>query len=118
MGFMSDNGMVIEDGNQREDESPISINVGEPCGSCDDGVIDADGVCTLRCEDEVFDDDERDFTIDFADPGGESSLRAATATNPRNQPCPDCGEEDVLTPLDVACGYHCDACSDQAERGF
>lgn len=95
--------------------------VGEPCGSCDDGTLDADGVCTLRCEDEVFDDDhdrdDDDSEIHFADPGGVSALRAETPTNPRNQPCPDCGAENVLTPLDVAQGYCCNRCSDRNEGG-
>lgn len=65
-------------------------------------------------EDGEFDDDGG---IHFADPGGVSALRAASPTNPRNQPCPDCGEEDALTPLDVACGYCCNACADRNEGG-
>jgi hypothetical protein len=55
--------------------------------------------------------------VGFADPGGRSALRAATPTNPRNLPCPTCGRENVLTPLDKAHGYQCDACADAAE-GF
>jgi hypothetical protein len=54
----------------------------------------------------------------FADPGGNSSLRAASKSNPRNLPCPTCGEPNRLTPADVAQGYQCNACADQAERGF
>lgn len=54
---------------------------------------------------------------DFADPGGNSALRAATRTNPRNRPCPTCGRKNRLTPKDVALGYQCDACADRAERG-
>lgn len=98
---MSDNGTIIEDGN-------------------------------LRCEDEIFDDDEDsshysrggfdddddgpDFGgLMFADPSGTSAIRAATATNPRNLPCPDCGEPDMLTPLDVACGYCCNRCANRNE---
>lgn len=54
----------------------------------------------------------------FAEPGGNSALRAASETNPRNQPCPTCGAENVLTPADVARGYQCDACADMQERGF
>lgn len=83
-------------------------------------------------EDEDYDSDEedeeyydpRDFDGDdlidgvgFADPGGRSSLRAETEDNPRNLPCPNCGAEDVLTPLDRARGYQCDRCADRAERG-
>lgn len=55
---------------------------------------------------------------DFADPGGESALRAATADNPRDQPCPTCKGEDLLTPQDVALGYQCDRCANAQERGF
>lgn len=53
--------------------------------------------------------------VGFADPGGNSALRAETASNPRNQPCPTCHAEDVLTPLDVRRGYQCDSCADRAE---
>ena len=55
---------------------------------------------------------------DFADPGGNSSLRAATKNNPRNLPCPTCGDENVLTPKDRALGYQCDRCADRAEMGY
>jgi hypothetical protein len=61
-------------------------------------------------------DDEDDLN-DFADPGGRSALRAASPSNPRNLPCPNCGEPNRLTPKDVALGYQCDACADNAERG-
>jgi hypothetical protein len=76
-----------------------------------------------------FDDDE-DFDLDsdpdsdlidgvgFANPGGNSALRAATPNNPRNQPCPTCGEPNRLTPIDVQLGYCCDDCADAAERGW
>lgn len=53
----------------------------------------------------------------FADPGGRSALRAATRTNPRNLPCPECSTPNVLTPADVACGYRCDRCAERAEGG-
>jgi len=65
--------------------------------------------------------DDDDYLIDgvgFSDPGGNSALRAATDDNPRNLPCPTCGEPDRLTPLDRAQGYQCDQCSDIAERGY
>lgn len=55
--------------------------------------------------------------MEFADPGGTSALRAATENNPRDLPCPTCGTENVLTPADVALGYQCNSCADQAERG-
>ena len=51
----------------------------------------------------------------FADPGGRSALRAATRSNPRNLPCPTCGEPNRLTPADKAKGYQCDECADRAE---
>lgn len=74
-------------------------------------------------ENDEFDDDpfeNEDDPIDgvgFADPGGNSALRAATPSNPRNLPCPDCGEPNRLTPLDVQRGYCCDSCADRKERG-
>jgi hypothetical protein len=61
----------------------------------DDDLYDEDGPC-------------------FANAG--SALRCATPDNPRNQPCPTCGREDVLTPADVSLGYQCDYCADAAER--
>jgi hypothetical protein len=78
-------------------------------------------------EDEWEDDeeldgiDEDDDLIDgvgFADPGGESALRAETVDNPRNLPCPTCKEENRLTPLDVARGYQCDGCANRDEGMF
>jgi hypothetical protein len=68
----------------------------------------------------MFDPDYDDDLIDgvgFADPGGRSALRAATKSNPRNLPCPNCGAKNVLTPIDVQHGYQCDACADRDE-GF
>ena len=59
-------------------------------------------------------DDDRS---DFADPFGNSALRAATKNNPRNLPCPDCGKENVLTPKDRNLGYCCDHCADRKESG-
>ncbi len=74
-------------------------------------------------EREYYDDrdcDEDDYLIDgvgFADPGGNSALRAATASNPRNLPCPTCESPNRLTPADVRRGYQCDGCADRAEGG-
>lgn len=51
--------------------------------------------------------------MEFADPGGESSLYAATAENPRIYPCPDCGEPNRLTKKDVWAHHCCDACADR-----
>lgn len=59
-----------------------------------------------------------DNNNDFADPGGRSALRASSKSNPRNLPCPNCGAKNRLTPKDRALGYQCDACADQAERGW
>ncbi len=67
-------------------------------------------------EDEYEDEDLIDG-VGFADPGGRSSLRAETSSNPRNLPCPTCGVENRLTPKDVAAGYQCNSCADKAERG-
>lgn len=53
--------------------------------------------------------------VGFADPGGRSALRAATRKNPRNRPCQTCGRKNMLTPLDVARGYQCNACADRDE---
>ena len=60
-------------------------------------------------------DDDGDMNIMFAEPGGRSSLRAATRTNPRNLPCPTCGKKNRLTPADKAAGYQCNDCADRAE---
>ena len=56
--------------------------------------------------------------VGFADPGGDSALRAATPDNPRIHPCPTCGQANRLTPIDVARGYQCDRCADRAEMGL
>ena len=63
-------------------------------------------------------DDELIDGVGFADPGGNSALRRATKDNPRNLPCPDCGRENMLTPIDRQRGYRCNICADQAEMGF
>lgn len=64
----------------------------------------------MSYEDDAFD-------LEFAVPGGNSALRAASKSNPRNLPCPTCGRPDRLTPRDRALGYQCDACADALERG-
>jgi hypothetical protein len=55
---------------------------------------------------------------DYAQPGGNSALRAATRDNPRNRPCPTCGRKNVLTPADVRRGYQCNRCADAAEGAY
>lgn len=64
-------------------------------------------------------DEDRDYLVDgvgFAGPG--SALRAETASNPRNLPCPTCGQPNRLTPLDRARHYQCDECANRAELGL
>ena len=65
-----------------------------------------------------YDEDEPIDGVGFADPGGNSALRAATRENPRNLPCPTCATENVLTPADRARGYCCNNCADRAEGRF
>ncbi len=69
-------------------------------------------------QDNDYDTDPGGNRIDdgFANPG--SALRAATRSNPRNLPCPNCGGANLLTPADKARGYQCDRCADRAERGM
>lgn len=64
------------------------------------------------------DDEELIDGVGFAEPGGNSALRAATKSNPRNLPCPHCHAPNRLTPIDQSRGYQCDACADAAERGW
>ena len=79
------------------------------------------GDSTCDCMNCLMGDDDGERFDDgdeaFADPGGESALRAETPTNPRNLPCPNCGTEDVLTPSDRRHGYQCDRCAERAEGG-
>ena len=68
---------------------------------------------------EVIDDGDEGLIdgVGFADSGGVSALRRATRNNPRNRRCPNCGEPNRLTQLDVARGYQCDSCATLAEGG-
>ena len=68
-------------------------------------------------DDEYVDEPAYAYRTPFADPGGKSSLRAASARNPRIHPCPNCERANTLTSADVALGYQCDACADEVERG-
>lgn len=68
-------------------------------------------------DEDFIDEDDYAYRVAFADPGGRSSLRAASARNPRIHPCPNCERENTLTAADVALGYQCDACADEVERG-
>lgn len=99
-----------------DDEEPLDIT---------NEVEDDRDIEDSDCWDEDdFDEDSRDDWEDlidgvgFADPGGNSALRAETPDNPRIHPCPTCGAPNRLTPIDVARGYQCDRCADRAERGL
>lgn len=63
----------------------------------------------------MSEDEEYEGREMFAEPGGRSALRAASARNPRCLPCPTCGEPDRLTPADRARSYQCNSCADAAE---
>lgn len=74
-------------------------------------------VSTYR-EDYDYEPEEWDEMCErFADPGGDSALYPATKDNPRNLPCPTCGEKDRLTRADKIKGYQCDVCARLAESG-
>ena len=63
-------------------------------------------------------DPESDSSGDqFADPFGNSALRAVTKNNPRIFPCPTCHSPDRLTQKDIDRSYQCDRCADRDERG-
>lgn len=110
----------------------IKAKAGDICSECGEDTYEggediAKADNELFCEgcwEEVQDDFESDNSsedcpidgVEFADLGGESSLRAATDINPRNLPCPSCKTPNVLTPLDRAAGYQCDQCANRDER--
>lgn len=54
----------------------------------------------------------------FKDPYGRSALYPSGKPNPRNLPCPTCGRENMLTPMDKRKGYQCDVCADGQEGHF
>lgn len=108
------------------DEMVISANSGDwACPDCDLEATDCECDDVSERDDGrgyhgMYDDLDDDYRIDgvgFADPGGNSSLRAATRNNPRNLPCPTCGRPNMLTPIDVAHHYQCDRCADALEFG-
>ena len=109
-----------------EDPGPDRDDLGETktCPECETVNNWRETECT-ECGASLEEDDrEPDYDDeggrdddDFADPGGNSALRAATPSNPRNLPCPTCGAPNRLTPADRARGYQCDRCADRAERG-
>jgi hypothetical protein len=63
-------------------------------------------------------DEDGFYDREFADPGGDSALRAATLDDPRDQPCPTCEGEDLLTSADVSLGYQCNGCARRDEGGY
>ena len=65
---------------------------------------------------DYYDDNDLIDSVGFANEG--SSLRASSRNNPRNLPCPTCGEPNRLTPADRRAGYQCDSCANQAEGGW
>lgn len=67
---------------------------------------------------EGWGDEDDDGRLMFADPGGNSALRASSKSNPRNLPCPNCRRPNLLTPADRDRGYQCNFCADKAERGY
>jgi len=75
-------------------------------------------VKTMYWEDSYSDEQAFFDDMDFADPGGTSALRAESAGNPRNLPCPTCEEPNRLTPRDRDRGYQCDDCANHAEFGY
>ena len=93
-------------------------------GQCDECYAENDYSSDAEYESDNMDGDRYGYDempygdVPFADPGGNSALRAASASNPRNLPCPTCGDENVLTPADVARHYQCDRCSDKAEGKY
>lgn len=128
LGFDPDDArlmLFIKAFTQGEEEGKL-----ESCEQCEElapaaagitkwGLFFCDAECVSTYDNERGDEPD-DYLIDgvgFADPGGESALRAATADNPRNLPCPTCGAPNRLTPLDRKRGYQCDRCADLAERG-
>ncbi len=84
--------------------------------------------CDFDMEGESFDDDldygnepyepMDEYEPQFADPGGNSALFAATEDNPRDRACPSCGRENILTRQDVLRGYQCDYCADADEGKY
>ena len=65
-------------------------------------------------DDDLSEDtDDEDDRLIFADPGGNSALRAGN----RIYPCPTCKQPNRLTAKDVALHYQCDSCADRDERG-
>lgn len=85
------------------------------CKNCHEEAVDCKNA---DLEYEGYEDEELIDGVGFANPGGNSALRAETPDNPRDRPCPECGTKNVLTRIDTAHGYCYDRCADRKERGF
>src|SRR5438309_800207 len=104
--------MMDCDGFDDRDEGMLEVEM-EPERYEDD--LEQHELRQLDLDRECDEDDMRNEM--FADPGGRSALRAASASNPRNLPCPTCERPNMLTPKDRALGYQCDICADNDEMG-
>lgn len=103
-------------GTYQAPESPDGPDVDAPEGDELDAEYDARVAEGMG--DAFYDDDGNMIDgVGFADPGGKSALRAATPSNPRNLPCPTCGQPNKLTPADRRAGYQCDDCANSLESG-
>ena len=69
----------------------------------------------MQYDHDDYDDDDYAYMEGECYAQQGSALRCASASNPRNMPCPTCGAADVLTPADVRLGYQCDECANRAE---
>lgn len=73
----------------------------------------------MKAKYDMYDDfPDADLIDGVGFANSDSALRAATAGNPRNLPCPTCGAANRLTPLDRQRGYQCDCCAERAELGL
>lgn len=78
--------------------------------ACDECFEEFERGRDLDDEIEDFFDAERERELEFADPGGESSLYAPTPDDPRDQTCPQCRSKNKLTRRDIAAHHICDQC--------
>jgi hypothetical protein len=86
----------------------------DPFVDDDDYEDDGDVTQEQLIEEDELDRDDSGDDIQFADPGGNSSLRAG----PRTERCPNCKFPNRLTVEDVRLGYQCDACANALEHGI
>lgn len=112
--------LICEGCEEEMDDEAIAASEGESCNYCAECRVEESLEQAEGDPDGSYNDGD-DWQIDgvgFADPGGESALRATTPDNPRDRPCPTCEAEDVLTGFDVAAGYQCNVCAERAECGM